>query len=91
MDPVTHGLAGYVVAKTGLTRDTGRWGVVAGVIASLFPDVDSLLGPFVGTEFTLKYHRGLTNSIFLVVPFSPPNHSWLKDLVVVVEGLCAAG
>jgi inner membrane protein len=70
MDPVTHGLAGYVVAKTGLTRDTGRWGVVAGVIASLFPDVDSFLGPFVGTEFTLKYHRGLTNSVFLAVPFS---------------------
>jgi membrane-bound metal-dependent hydrolase YbcI (DUF457 family) len=70
MDPITHGLAGYVVAKTGLTRDTGRWGVTAGVLASLFPDVDSLLGPFVRTEFTIKYHRGLTNSLFLAVPFA---------------------
>ena len=70
MDPVTHGLVGYVVAKTGLTRDTGRWGVTAGVLASLFPDVDSLLGPFVKTEFTIRYHRGLTNSLFLAVPFA---------------------
>jgi inner membrane protein len=70
MDTVTHGLAGYVVAKTGLTRDTGRWGVIAGVLASILPDIDSLLGPFVGTEFTIRYHRGLTNSLLLTVPFS---------------------
>ena len=70
MDTVTHGLAGYAIAKTGLSRDTGRWGITAGVLASVFPDVDSLLGPFLGTEFTIRYHRGLTNSLFLVVPFS---------------------
>lgn len=70
MDPVTHGLAGYTIAKTGLVRDTGRWSVTAGVLASLSPDVDSLLGPFVDTEFTVKYHRGLTNSLFLALPFS---------------------
>ena len=70
MDTITHGLAGYVVAKTGLTRDTGRWGVVAGVAASLFPDADNLLGAFYGTEFTLRYHRGLTNSLLMVIPFS---------------------
>jgi inner membrane protein len=70
MDTITHGLAGYAVAKTGLARDTGRWGVIAGVAASLFPDADGLLASFYGTEFTLKYHRGLTNSILLVVPIS---------------------
>ncbi|UCG12924.1 MAG: metal-dependent hydrolase [Deltaproteobacteria bacterium] len=70
MDTVTHGFAGYIVAKTGLTKDTGRWGVIAGVTASLFPDVDNLVGGFFGTEFVLRHHRGLTNSIFLVVPFS---------------------
>jgi len=70
MDTVTHALAGYVVAKTGLTGDTGKWGVAAGVLASVFPDVDGLLEPFFGTEFTLMYHRGITNSLFLVVPFS---------------------
>ena len=70
MDTITHGLAGYAVAKTGLTRDTGRWGVIAGVTASLFPDVDNLLRSFYGTEFILRHHRGLTNSVLLVVPFS---------------------
>jgi inner membrane protein len=70
MDTVTHGLAGYVVAKTGLAGDTGKWGVVAGVSAALFPDLDIILGPFVGTEFTIKYHRGITNSLFLIVPLS---------------------
>ena len=70
MDTITHGLAGYAVAKTGLTRDTGRWGVIAGVTASVFPDVDNLLRSFYGTEFILKHHRGLTNSVLLVVPFS---------------------
>ncbi len=70
MDTVTHGLAGYVIAKTGLTGDTGRWGTAAGVAASLFPDIDTLGGTFLGAEFTLKYHRGLTNSLFLVVPLS---------------------
>ena len=70
MDTITHGLAGYAVAKTGLARDTGRWGVIAGVAASIFPDADGLIASFHGTEFTLKYHRGLTNSILLVVPIS---------------------
>jgi inner membrane protein len=70
MDTITHGLAGYAVAKTGLTRDTGRWGVIAGVTASVFPDVDNLLRSLYGTEFILKHHRGLTNSVLLVVPFS---------------------
>ncbi len=70
MDPITHGLAGYAIAKTGLTKDTGRWGVIAGVTAAFFPDVDSLVSPFLGTEFTIKHHRELTNSIFLVIPFA---------------------
>jgi inner membrane protein len=70
MDTVTHGLAGYVVAKTGLTRDTGKWGVLAGVSAALFPDLDMVVSTFLGSEFTIKYHRGITNSLFLVVPLS---------------------
>lgn len=70
MDPLTHAVAGYAIVKSGLNRDTGRWGTIAGVTASLFPDADSLLGLFLGTEFTIKYHRYLTNSLFLAVPFS---------------------
>ncbi len=69
MDTTTHALAGYMIAKTGIGRDTGKWGTIAGVSASVFPDIDLILG-FLGTEFSLKYHRQLLNSVFLIVPFS---------------------
>lgn len=70
MDTVTHALAGYMIARTDLTRDTGRWGIIAGVLSSVFPDVDNTLGIFFGTEFYVKYHRSLPNSFFLVIPLS---------------------
>ena len=70
MDSVTHGLAGYLIVKTGLNRDTGRWGTIAGVFSALFPDLDLLAGIFHGTDFSIKYHRYVTNSVFLVIPFS---------------------
>jgi inner membrane protein len=69
MDTTTHALAGYMIAKTGIGRDTGKWGTIAGVSAAVFPDIDLVLG-FLGTEFSLKYHRGLTNSVFLIIPLS---------------------
>jgi len=67
MDTTTHALAGYMIAKTGIGRDTGKWGIIAGVSAAVLPDIDLVLG-FLGTEFSLKYHRNLTNSVFLVIP-----------------------
>jgi len=70
MDTTTHALAGYIIVKTGLNEDTGRWGTIAGLAGSVFPDVDGILGIFLGTEFMIRYHRNLTNSIFLAVPFS---------------------
>ena len=70
MDTITHALAGYVITKTGLTRDTGKWGTIAGVSAAVFPDMDLVLRPFLSAEFTLKYHRHLTNSVLLIIPLS---------------------
>ena len=70
MDTTTHALAGYIIVKTGLDKNTGRWGTIAGVIGSIFPDVDSILGIFLGSEFMVKYHRSMTNSIFFIVPIS---------------------
>ncbi|NIO05090.1 MAG: hypothetical protein GTN74_10890 [Proteobacteria bacterium] len=69
MDTPTHALVGYMIAKTGIGRDTGKWGTIAGVSASVFPDIDLILG-FLGTEFSLKYHRQILNSILLTLPFS---------------------
>ena len=70
MDTTTHALAGYMIAKTGLSRDTGKWGTISGLSAAIFPDMDLILRPFLSVEFTLKYHRHLTNSLFLIIPFS---------------------
>jgi inner membrane protein len=70
MDTPTHALAGYMIAKTGLARDTGKWGTIAGVSAAIFPDMDLVLRPFLSPEFTLKYHRHLTNSVLLIIPLS---------------------
>jgi inner membrane protein len=70
MDTTTHALAGYIIVKTGLNKDTGRWGTIAGVAGSVLPDVDGILGIFLGTEFMIKYHRNLTNSIFFAFPIS---------------------
>jgi inner membrane protein len=70
MDTTTHALAGYIIVKAGLNRDTGRWGTIAGLSGSIFPDVDGILGIFLGTEFMIEYHRGITNSIFFIIPIS---------------------
>jgi len=70
MDTPTHAIAGYMIAKTGLARDTGKWGTIAGVSAAVFPDVDFVLRPFFSGEFTIKYHRHLTNSVLLIIPIS---------------------
>lgn len=70
MDTVTHAMAGYLLAETGLNKGTGKWGSIAGVVASVFPDIDLLLGAFTSTEFMIRFHRNLTNSVFLAIPFS---------------------
>jgi len=63
MDPVTHGLAGFLVGQ-GAFRE--RWGIPAALAVTagaLAPDVDSLA--FAWDQFAvLTYHRGLTHSVF---------------------------
>ncbi len=70
MDTTTHALAGYMIVKTGLSKDTGKWGTIAGVSAAIFPDVDLVMMPFLPAEYSLQFHRNLTNSVFLIIPFS---------------------
>ena len=64
MDPVTHGLAGAIIAKAGFSRSLGKWGAIAGIIAALSPDSDIILRLF-GLETYLRYHRGITHSLIL--------------------------
>ncbi len=69
MDTATHALTGYMLARAGLNRGLGKWGDRAAVAAAIFPDLD-LVSNLLGTEAALKYHRSLTNSVFLIVPIS---------------------
>lgn len=69
MDTTTHALSGYILARAGLNENTGKWGSIAAVTAAIFPDVDLFLAAL-GPELSIEHHRSLTNSIFLVIPFS---------------------
>jgi len=69
MDPMTHGLAGAVIARAGFSRSLGKWGPVAGVLAALSPDADYILRLF-GEEIFLRYHRGITHSLILLPVYS---------------------
>jgi inner membrane protein len=69
MDTTTHALTGYIISRAGLDKNTEKWGIVSAIAAAVFPDLDLVLGIF-GTELSFKYHRSLTNSVFLIVPFS---------------------
>lgn len=69
MDPITHGLAGAVIARAGFSKSLGKWGPVTGVIVALSPDSDFILRLF-GEETFLRYHRGITHSIVFLPVYS---------------------
>ena len=69
MDPLTHGLAGAVIAKAGFSRSIGKWGSITGIIVAVLPDSDFILRLF-GVETFLKYHRGITHSLILLPVYS---------------------
>lgn len=69
MDPLTHGLAGAVIARAGFSKSLGKWGLITGVLAALSPDADYILR-FFGEEIFLRYHRGITHSLILLPVYS---------------------
>lgn len=69
MDPITHGLAGAVIARAGFSKSLERWGPITGIIVALSPDSDIILRLF-GEEIFLRYHRGITHSFFFLPVFS---------------------
>ncbi len=87
MDPVTHGLAGGLVAKSGLSHrllpeNLEARGVALTALAALAPDVDAIVELGSDPLAFLRYHRGLTHSVLgglglaavmaiLVAPFFP--------------------
>lgn len=67
MDTITHGIAGAVIAKAGFSKRLGRIGTVAGIVAAILPDTDTILR-FISEESFIKYHRAIGNSIFILLP-----------------------
>lgn len=62
MDPVTHGLAGAVLAQAGFCQRYGRQATLALVAGALVPDIDILWSP-ARDVVALETHRGITHSV----------------------------
>ena len=63
MDPVTHGLAGFLVGRGAFQERWGLPATLAVTAGALAPDVDTLA--FAWDQLAvLTYHRGLTHSLF---------------------------
>lgn len=63
MDPVTHGLAGFLVGRGAFPARWGLPATLAVTAGALAPDADTLA--FAWDRFAvLTYHRGLTHSVF---------------------------
>lgn len=62
MDPVTHGLAGAVLAQAGFRQRYGWQATAALVAGALVPDIDILWSP-ARDVVALETHRGLTHSL----------------------------
>ena len=69
MDTITHAIAGGVIAKAFFPKRIKNYAVSAAVIASTFPDFDYVL-TFISKEVYLRYHRGVTHSIFFIIPLA---------------------
>lgn len=86
MDNLTHSLAGWVLAETGLKRRT-RKGLAALVLAANMPDLDVFTG-WVGW-LPLATHRGFTHGLLGGVLVMPPILAgllWLLDRWQVSRG-----
>ena len=68
MDPITHGLAGGLVAKSGLSHrvlppELENRGIALAALGALAPDIDALVEFSPDPLAFLRYHRGLTHSL----------------------------
>ena len=73
MDPVTQGLLGALSAQLGFRQKIGRDTTIAAALGAMTPDLDvlakpvlSLLGYAPDALSMMKYHRGISHSIFVV-------------------------
>jgi len=65
VDPLTHALAGAVVAGAAAGRELGRTALAIGAAAALVPDLDTLIRSTSDPLLYAEYHRHFTHSIFV--------------------------
>jgi len=61
MDTVTHGLTGWLIARSIPSEEGKKWATVAAVAGSILPDGDNIASLF-GSEAYLRLHRGISHS-----------------------------
>jgi inner membrane protein len=61
MDTVTHGLAGWLIARAVPEKDAKKASTAAVVIGSVLPDADNIAS-LLGSELYLRVHRGISHS-----------------------------
>lgn len=61
MDTLTHGLTGWLIAKSVPTEKWGGEAKAAAVLGSVLPDFDQVVSLF-GNEFFVRFHRGISHS-----------------------------
>jgi len=66
MDPVTHGLAGALIAEAGFLQRLGRRCRPSLIVAAMFPDID-ILYRIHGLPKYIENHRGLSHSFVGII------------------------
>lgn len=82
MDPLAHGLAGALMARTHPSKERGL--LLACVAGALIPDIDILLSFFDRHTYILE-HRGFTHSFLGLIPMTMLA-AWLTQVLVRRSG-----
>lgn len=64
MDLITHSLLGATIGQAGFRNKLGRPALLWGSLGALVPDLDVLIGYATNPIANLKYHRGITHSLW---------------------------
>jgi inner membrane protein len=71
MDTLTHILTGVAVGQI-CSNEKDKWRpLIWGAIAGNIPDLDAIFQPFLSTESSMLFHRGISHSLFLWALCSP--------------------
>lgn len=61
MDTVTHGLTGWLIARSIPSENGGKAATAAVVLGSVLPDADNIVS-LLGSEAHIRFHRGISHS-----------------------------